>query len=235
MSVDNKFNGGDLEAIEKGIELLKKWNGSEKVVKFRKDLAEIYRRMEKMKKIEPNQREFDIALGFYDEQLVQVLLDEIKIDGLRRLMIYLLDNDDRYNSEENADNYENHKPFPFYLIYFVYGILYFSDIKDLRDRALFESFWEHQARIRRGLDEQYTRKFLDPFIDAGVTTVNEIQELCIKDWHRWQNSSKDLPYYGAPLGPSTWYFPNYSWGVVQRKLEEEWRKITGKEPKKWGE
>jgi len=222
--------------IERGIELLRSCTGGKEIKNFYELISDIYRSLEEKKKIKPSERISSIAPGFFDQDLFQRLLDNIGIDGLRKLMIFILDNDDRYNLKENVHNYVKHKPFPSYLIYFVYGILFFSDLKGLRNRKLFESFWEHQSRIRYGLDEQFAEKFLDPFIEDGITTIQEIRELCIKDWLRWQRAPEDSPYYGAPLGPSIWYFPGYStWGNIVKKLEQKWREETGKEPKKWGE
>jgi len=227
----------DTVDIETGLQILGEWFGDteQEVAKNKESIVKYYQFLEKEKKKSVDERINDIVPGFYSEILTQKLVSAIGVEGIAKLSIFILDNVDRFNTKENPSNYKNHNPFPSYFASFVYGFLYYIQDKKFRTRALFESFWEHQSKVRRGIDEQYTRKFLKPFIDAGITTVKEIQQLLIRDWYRWQNAPEGSLYYGASIGPATFYFPNYSWDVVHKQLEQKWREETGKEPKKWGE
>lgn len=217
--------------INEGIEILKNWKKTDE--KFMETLKRVYAEFARELQKAPNQRIMDIAPGVFDEKLSNLLLERIGMEGLRQLCIYILDNVRWPVSIDGINNYLCLKPFPPHLVFFIYGFLYFLELPDFRDRRLFISFWEYQARTRRGVDEQYTLQFFNPFIKQGITTKDEIRQLCISDWLRWQEAPEDSPYYGAPLGATIWYF-EYKWESVEKKLQDEWRKRTGKEPKEWG-
>jgi hypothetical protein len=176
------------------------------------------------------------------QELLDTLLNEFGKEGVEEIIIYLLENDHRYENTDTIENYKTYKPYPSYFIQFAY-LLIFILPKGFRTRRLFEVFWEHQAKIFPGIEEQSARNFFDPFIQENLTTVEEIRELLVRDWWRWQDSQSKSPYYGASIGLSTWYFRDVengsggkiNWETMEKRLEQEWREKTGKEPKKWGE
>lgn len=162
------------------------------------------------------------------QDLLEVLLRELRKEGLEKLIIYLLENDRCYENTDTIENYKTYKPYPSYFIKFAY---LFISVWPKKSRRLFEAFWEYQAKVRPGIYVDCSRKYLDPFIEQGITTKQEIQQLLIRDWHRWQEQGD--PYYGASVGISTWYFDTYDgWDKIQCRLETEWREKYGKEPKK---
>ena len=225
-----------MSQIENALEVLLNWqtDNPEKIKRF---IKHFYDYIEYEKTRSPNRRVTYIvpSLSSIDNygELLEVLNKILGgQQGVENLIIYLLQNDHHYENSDTLTNYRNFKPFPSYLVLFAYLLLC---ILPKRSRRLFDIFWEYQAKTFPGIYEQSAKEFLEPFIAEGITTEREIQELLIKDWLRWQRAPKDSPYYGAALGPAAWYFPNYSWSQEEKKLEEEWRKQTGKEPKKWGE
>lgn len=162
--------------------------------------------------------------------LLGVLLKEFEEEGVEDLIIYLLENDHRLENTDTIENYKTYKPYPSYFIEYAYLLIYRLH---RRSRRIFEAFWEHQAKVRPGVYVDCARMYFDLFIAEKITTRDEIKQLLIRDWWRWQE--KGYPYYGAAIGIATWYFPLPRWDQTERQLEAEWEKRTGKKPKKWGE
>ncbi|MFA6423863.1 MAG: hypothetical protein WCV83_00950 [Candidatus Magasanikbacteria bacterium] len=166
--------------------------------------------------------------------LLETLISQIGREGIEKLIIYLLENDSRLHSKMIKPVY------PPYLVQFAYLLLYILP-KGFRTRRLFESFWDHQAKIFPGIDEQFARNFFNPFIEEDITNVKEIQKLLIRDWWRWQEASMDSLYYGVSIGLSAVYFVDFeqedskkiNWELKEKELEIDWKEKTGKEPKKW--
>lgn len=162
--------------------------------------------------------------------LLNILLKELGEKGVEDLIIYLLENDRRYENTDTIENYKTYKPYPSYFIEFAYLLIY---ILPKRSKRIFEAFWEHQAKVRPGVYVDCAEMYFDLFIAEKITTSEQMRQLLIRDWWRWQE--KGYPYYGASIGIATWYFPLSKWDQAERKLEDEWRQKTGEEPKKWGE
>lgn len=214
------------EAILKGIDILKNWKMSNEA-NTRKFIEKFYRLLDMMRKLEPQRRDDAIfPQGAYIDNY-----KELGTQGLQGLIIYILENDHRYFNVETIDNYKKCKPFPSYIIYYIYTILACSPEK-LINRKVFEAFWEHQSKLSGGIDEQCSRHYLEQFIKAGITAEQEIRDLLIRDWYRWQEAPANSPYYPPAIGITSWYF-QYRWGSVEKRLQQEWREKTGKEPKRW--
>ena len=231
--------------LQKAFSILLDWktNNSSYVELFRKKFYNWVNYLRKW----PNDRKSDSISPRFTvidnhQELFDTLLNEFGKEGVEDLIIYLLEHDNRYENTDTVENYKTYKPYPSYFIQFAY-LLIFILPKGFRTRRLFEVFWEHQAKIFPGIDEQFARNFLDPFIEEKIITIEEIQKLLIRDWWRWQEAPKNSLYYGASIGPSIWYFRDVenggsnkmNWELVEKRLEKEWKDKTGKEPKKWGE
>lgn len=233
----SKTQGKLKEILHKGVNILVNWPQDDEGGKMRM-IKRFYSNIVEERSKKQTERYDPIYPKLTDieqqEVLFNTLKNELGDDGLRELIIYLLDNDNRYVNKDDLNNYKSHAPYPSYLIEFAYILLYILPV-GFRNRKMFDSFWEHQAKIRPGLDEQFAKGFIKPFVVEGIITNEEIKELLIKDWLRWQRAPKNSLYYGASIGPSIWYVENYQWSNVVIRLENMWRRDTGKEPKKWGE
>ena len=168
------------------------------------------------------------------QELLDLLIHEFGQKGVEDLVVYLLEHDNRYENTDTIENYKTYKPYPSYFVQFAY-LLIFILPKGFRTRRLFEVFWEHQAKVRPGIDVDVAKQYLDPFIEEEVTTIKDIQDLLIRDWWRWQEAPADSLYYGASIGPSTWYFMDMkqgNWELVEKQLEKELVEKIGEQLKK---
>ena len=222
-----------MNKIEHALVLLKNWktNDPSKIKRFIKHFYD-YTGYEKNRSLNrrvtyiiPDSTSIDNR-----EELLENLYNMLDgQEGVENLITYLLENDRHYENTDTLTNYADYKPYPSYLIKFAYLLIH---ILPKRSRRLFDTFWDYQSKTFPGIYEQSARAYVDSFIKEGITTEKEIQDLLIRDWVRWQEVHEDSPYYGPAIGIATWYFPNYGWFTVEKKLQNEWRQKTGREPKK---
>src|SRR3989344_6024937 len=85
------------------------------------------------------------------QELLDLLIHEFGKKGVEDLVVYLLEHDNRYENTDTIENYKTYKPYPSYFVQFAY-LLIFILPKGFRTRRLFEVFWEHQAKVRPGID-----------------------------------------------------------------------------------
>ena len=225
--------------IEKSIEILKNWipNHPDEYKYF---IRNIYFKLEKARHQlrEGKKEKFDHPIhvaGGLDtrEELIEFLVEEIGENGTEELIIYLLENDHSLTNTDTFKNYQNFKPYPSYLVYYAY-ILMFDYPKGstpsfIYTCRLFDIFWEYQAKRRPGIDFGLTEYFLRPFIDSGAITLEELQEIAVRDWYRWQEHGS--PYYGPCHYFCYQMYPRPDWFKKEKELESEWLEKTGKKAK----
>lgn len=221
--------------LNRALDILLNWStpDPERLKRF---IVHFYDRTDYEKKNKPEERWDpifpDVMSITNHQEFLHILLSQFGQESLECLIIHLLENDNRYVNSDTINNYQNFKPHPSYFIYFAYLLIY---IMPKKSRKLFDAFWDHQAKVRPGIDEQCARQYLDPFIEQGITSRKEIQQLLIRDWYRWQE--KGYPYYGASLGASTWYTDGgpHNWEKIEENLKKEWEQSHGLKAKEWGE
>lgn len=169
-------------------------------------------------------------------ELASVLMNEFGEDGLEELIVYLLNNDKGIESTDTIENYKEYEPYPSYFVEFAYILIYKLPHKT---RRVFEALWENQARRRPGIYVDCTKGMLGMYIDAGVTSREEISRLLIHDWYRWQELGEDYwgPYFGPAPGPSYYFYSSQKYGrdiwLEIEVLEKEWLKKHGKRAKSY--
>lgn len=171
------------KTITKGIKMLLDW-GSDEAGGSMKAINRFYSILQEERTKKQIDRNDPIGgYGIYlenCEKMFSTILDQLGSAGLVEFLVYLFDNDNRYNNTDTILNYKEFKPYPSYIIIFAYTLIAMLP-KGLRTRKLFNSFWEHQAKIRPGLDEQFAKAYIKPFIEEGITTKEEIRNLLIRD------------------------------------------------------
>ncbi|MBL4694702.1 hypothetical protein JKY72_05010 [Candidatus Gracilibacteria bacterium] len=170
------------------------------------------------------------------EALIKILVSEIGEKGLEELVVFLLENDNSLNNTDTFENYQDFKPYPSYLVYFAYILIFDSPKgvtpKSIYTRKLFDIFWEHQSKLKPGLYVDSAKHFIQPFIDNGAVTLEELREIAVKDWYRWQE--KGYPYYGPNHGYLYFMHGFDAWLKKEEELKEEWFKRTEKKAKEEG-
>ncbi|MBL4694701.1 hypothetical protein JKY72_05005, partial [Candidatus Gracilibacteria bacterium] len=170
--------------IERGIEILKSWRHNNPV--HHEDfIKDIYQGLESARKQlrEDPKEDFFYSIhvgGGLDSrlELLEVLTEKIGKDGIESLIIYLLENDNGFTNTDTFENYQDYKPYPSYLVYFAYIIIFDSPKgstpKSIYTRKLFDFFWEYQAKIRPGINVQMIEPFIQPFIDNGAVSLEDL-------------------------------------------------------------
>src|SRR3989344_2495302 len=141
--------------LQKAFDILLNWKtvDPEKMENF---VGDFYRwKLMRNRKRVSSRREDPIfpSLMFIDnhQELLDLLIHEFGQKGVEDLVVYLLEHDNRYENTDTIENYKTYKPYPSYFVQFAY-LLIFILPKGFRTRRLFEVFWEHQAKVRPGID-----------------------------------------------------------------------------------
>jgi hypothetical protein len=163
-----------------------------------------------------------------DDDFTSKFIQKFGEDEARKLTLYLLQNDKRLEATDTYDDYHEYEPYPSYFILYAYDMLLKLENLDIE---LLDAFWLNQSQIRPGLDVDISQRYLNRFIEQGVTTRDEIRERLIQDWWSWQRGNK--PYFGPSGGITTWYFGWKEWPEVVKRLEKEWFDLTGEKAKNY--